>query len=263
MTGHRRPRAFTLTETLVVFLLAVLVFGSLYLILTRSSTSYEEASEETQLLVGVRALLEHVARDVAAGHTLEGTDDFTRTLVVVRYRPDDPARRLDVNPEAVYPFSDPDQPTAPTKLPSVRVTYARGQQPGQIVRDEHTGVLESRSTAQRTQQISSERFTGAQLKESRVVATSVARFELTYLYFDEEDKLRPKVAGKDQVRKAACVAVHLLAAKQTGLYRDAPGAPRSRRKPQVEIATKFWLMRRLSELVHPEYFSSVDDSKRF
>jgi hypothetical protein len=263
-----------LVEAVIALVLGALVIGALYLVLMRSTAGYEEASEETQLLVGVRGLLEHVGRDLSAGHAVlrpESGAQAQHMLVVARYLADDPSTRVSQNQASqVYPFMA-EGPTT-TKLHVLKVTYGLDTATREIVRKEEDGTLEGKSGVKDAttggtdhSAIAGYTLTAAKLKERRSIATSIATFDLHYLAYDPKGQARLIDPEKepDQLHKTACVGVVVKAVKDTGVYAVAEGQAPTRRQPTVEIATKFWLARRLSEVAHPEYFSSADDDLRF
>jgi hypothetical protein len=109
--------------------------------------------------------------------------------------------------------------------------------------------------------ISNYTFTGESRTE-KIAVRNVTRFDLSYMHYD--DKGQAKLADKpEQIYRTACVGLNLRAAQDLNLYARETGKTPSRRQPTVEIATKMWSQRKLSEAVYPEYFSSVDDDLRY
>lgn len=265
----------SLAESLIVVAIGVLLVGVVYKLLMSATQRGEEMTEEVKLLVDVRSLVEHMSRDVAAAHVIlppEAGGDFKTSLTLARYAAEDASDRMESNSaNPVYPFFEPNS-TVPLKLKLNRVNYTFDRARREVTRLEEKGVLEGRPvlptgvTKQDLRVITEYTFTaesavpgGAGLKGP---AKLISRFDFAYMFYD--DKGQPKLAASaNEVYRTSCVSLNLKATQDTNLYAREAGKTPSRRQPTVELATKFWSQRRLSEIMYPEYFSSADDDLRF
>lgn len=269
----RTRRGMSLAETMVVILVGLLLVAVVYKLLMSATQRGEEMTEEVKLLVDVRALLEHMSRDVAAAHVIlppEGGGEIGKTLTLARYAAEDAQDRLESNTQnPVYPFFEANS-TVPLKLKLNRVKYAFDLGKREVTRTEEKGVLEGKPTlpagvTRQDQRVITEyTFTVESAVTGAIKGPSknIARFDISYMYYD--DKGQAKLAtNASEVYKTACIGLNLKATQDQNLYARESGKTPSRRQPTVEMATKFWSQRKLSEVMYPEYFSSTDDDLRF
>lgn len=266
-----RRRGMSLAETLIVIAIGVLLVVVVYKLLMSATQRGEEMNEEIKLLGDVRVLVEQLTRDVAAAHViLPPEGDFKTNLVLARYAAEDASDRLESNSaNPVYPFFEPNS-TVSLKLKLNRVKYSFDATKREVTRVEEKGVLEGKPTLpsgvtkQDLRVISEYTFTaeGPVPGASKGPAHLISRFDISYMYYD--DKGLPKLAGAaNEVYKTACVGLNLKAVQDQFMYAKTAGKDLTRRQPTVEIATKMWSQRKISEAMYPEYFSSVDDDLRF
>ena len=266
-------RGTTLVETMVVVLIAVLLFTALYKLLMGGIRTGEEMTEEVALLVDVRAMVEHMTRDVAAAHVIlpPESGDMKNTLTLARYASEDASDRMDANKQnKVYPFMEVTSTTT-VKLNCNRVKYTWDKDKKELSRVEEAGMLDGKpgtnSGGQRDlKSISDYSFTADHVIPSPLKgpAHHITQFELSYMFYDDKDKGNAKLVGAPgDLFRTACVGLALTATQDTGLYARADGKTPSRRLPQIVLMTKFWSQRKLSEVMYPEYFSSADDDLRF
>jgi type II secretory pathway pseudopilin PulG len=267
----RQRRGVTLVETLVIVAISVLLVLVVYKLFMSATGRGAETTEELALLGDTRLMVENMARDVAAAHVIlppangENKDDC---LTVARYASEDAGDRADLNTHnKVYPFFE--EKTATTvKMNLLRVTYKFDRTKRQVTRTEEKGVLEGKPAAGSTsltdmRTVSSFNFVLAgDPAQVKLVGRNVKEFRLSYMHYD--DKGQAKLArDAAECYKTAAVALYVLAIQDQGLYERPAGRDPTRRQPKVEMATKFWSQRKLSEALYPEYFSSVDDDLRF
>ena len=261
----------TLAETLLVVAIGVLLITVAYKLLISATQRGEEMTEEVKLLVDVRSLIEHMSRDVAAAHViLPSEGDFKTNLTLARYVAEDASDRMESNSaNPVYPFFEPNS-TVSLKLKLDRVKYTFDATKREVTRVEEKGTLEGKPalpsgvTRQDLRVISEYTFNVESVVPStqKGPAHLISKFDLAYMYYD--DKGQPKLAtAANELYKTACVALTLKAIQDTALYAHEAGKSASRRQPTVEISTKMWSQRKISEAMYPEYFSSVDDDLRF
>lgn len=266
-----RRRGFSLSETLIVIAIGVLLLITAYKLLSSATQRGEELTEEVKLLVDVRSLVEHMTRDVAAAHViLPPEGDFKTNLTLARYAVEDAQDRLESNAEnKVYPFFEPNS-TASLKLKLNRVKYTFDAAKREVTRLEEKGVLEGKPelpsgvTRQDLRVISNYTFTaeGVVPGLNKAPARLISKFDIAYMYYD--DKGQPKLAtAANELTKTACIGLTLKAIQDTNLYAREAGKAATRRQPTVEISTKMWTQRKISEAMYPEYFSSADDDLRF
>lgn len=267
----RQRRGLTLIETMVVVMISVLIVLVVYKLFMSATGRGAETTEELSLLTDTRALVENLARDVAAAHVIlppSNSEDFRKSLTLARYSSEDAADRVDANSHnKVYPFFD-EKNTTTVKMNLIRVIYRWDVPKRQVTRIEEKGVLEGKpaggSTSLRDMRtISSYSFAvGGDPAQSKLVARNVVSFAISYLHYD--DKGQAKLADRpEDCHKTACVGLSFKATQDQGEYARRPDRNPTRRQPTVEMATKFWSQRKLSEAIYPEYFSSVDDDLRY
>lgn len=265
-----RRRGFTLSETLIVVAIGVLLLTTAYKLLSSATQRGEELTEEVKLLVDVRALVEHMTRDVSAAHViLPSEGDFKTNLTLARYAVEDAQDRLESNSgNPVFPFFEPNS-TASLKLKLNRVKYTFDATKREVTRLEEKGVLEGKPTlpsgqTRQDMRVISEYTFAAEgvVPGSKVPARLISKFDIAYMFYD--DKGQPKLAtAANELTKTACVGLTLKAVQDTNLYAREAGKAATRRQPTVEISTKMWTQRKISEAMYPEYFSSADDDLRF
>ena len=267
----RRRNGVSLAESLVVVAIAVLLVAVCYKLLMSATQRGEELTEEVKLLVDVRTLVEHMTRDIAAAHVLLPPEagDFRTNLTLARYATEDASDRVESNKDnAVYPFYDKDA-TMGVKYKLNRVKYTFDATKREVTRIEEKGTLDGKPVipsggSSKDMRINDYNFTveSAVTSAMKGPAKNIARFDISYLYYDDKGQAKIATQASDIVR-CACVGLNLKAIQDQALYAREAGKAASRRQPTVEIATKFWSQRKLSEIMYPEYFSSVDDDYRF
>lgn len=269
-----RRRGMSLIETLVVVAIAVVFLVTLYKLLMGGIRTGEEMTEELSLLTDVRAMVEHMGRDVAAAHVIlppANGGTFGESLTLARYASEDASDRLEANSQnPVYPFFEPSAGASTTiKLKCSRVQYVWDKTKGEVTRTEEKGLLEGKpaqgSGGQRDLKTIADYTFNAESTVTSAMkgpAKHIADFKISYLTYDEKGK--PKLLDNaSDAYKTACVALSLRAVQNTGLYERKAGQTPTRRMPEVVLATKFWSQRKLSEAMYPEYFSSADDDLRY
>jgi type II secretory pathway pseudopilin PulG len=273
-TGARAPfgrarRATTLVETLVVVLIVVALLAIVYKLFLSGLIRGEEMVEEMNLLAGIRPLLENMSRDVATAHVIlppppDSSDGFAATLTVARYAGDDATGRVAENSHnPVYPYFDSAAPTT-VKLSALRVRYVFDRARGTLSRIEERGVLTGQVGDREMSRVAQYSFAASGPTSPRPLppATGVESFELEYMRYD--DKGKPTLITRpEDVHLGACVGVRIVALHATGPYARKPGEAATRRQPRLEMATKFWTARRLSDAVYPEYVSSADEDLEY
>jgi hypothetical protein len=265
---RRGGNAFSLAETAVAAALSAVLLMAVYRLLISGVERGEEMTEEHRLMSDVRGLFENMSLDIASAHVIlpvpGGEDAWRTSLALARYAGEDVGVRLEANrgnPD--YPFfGDPTIPTV-VRLPSRRVRYLLDPFRKEISRVEEYGMLEGHgsygaSAVGDFRLVGEYEFRPEGERPGRVMARNVQKFDLFYLDYDDRGQPRLVTTASD-LHRAACVGVHIVAAQVSGLYAWKAGRPASRRQPVVEMATKFWIARRLSEAAYPEYFSSVDE----
>lgn len=258
-----------LTELLLVVIIGVVLLAAVYKLLISGIIRGEETTEEMKLLVDVRGLLELMSRDISSAHVFlkPSSGDAKSNVAVARYAGEDASDRPKLNTHyATYPFfNDPDKGGTVIKLALNRVQYLFDPDKHQISRVEESGTLQCEpsdpgsSPEADVRLLSKFGFTMSKELSNRVLARNVALFRADYLDYDGKGQARLT----SDVPRAACVGISLQAVQRSGVYDRPAGKPITRRQPMVEIATKFWTMRKLSEVRYPEYFSSADDDLRF
>lgn len=272
LSRRRSRRGVSLVETLVVVAIGMLLLAVVYRLLMSATKTGEETTEELKLLVDLRAMIENMSRDVAAAHIIlppSGGEDFKKSLTLCRYASEDAADRPELNKDSkVYPFFDASATTV-VKMNLLRVRYVLDASKRTVTRIEEKGTLDAKPTAasgasQRDMRTLSE-FTfnvdGAPTS-NKIVGRLIQRFDISYLMYD--DKGLPRLAtAAGECSKAAAIGLNVRAVMDQGLYGREAGKTATRRQPVVELATKIWSQRKLSEAVYPEYFSSADDDLRY
>lgn len=266
-----RRRGTSLVETLIAVVLVLMIVFVVYQLLRSGVTRGDEMTEDVKLMVGVRAVMENMARDVAAAHVVlvptdasGGKVDFKSNLALARYASEDASGRIQANSQnPVYPFFDVGgNAGAAVKLDCLRVRYLFDPKARTVTRIEEKGALTGKMSGADQTVISEYSFAPEGDAQSRPVATDVTGFEMTYVGYDR--KGQPElVKDENKLHQAACVALVFHAAHDTGVYARNPGEQATRRLPRVDMATKFWVARRVSDVVYPEYTSSADEDLRY
>jgi hypothetical protein len=248
-----------LTEALIFAVLALLVFGAVYQLLMRSVSMTDETTRSLELQTGARNLLENLVADVNSAHLfLDPPDSTTSSLCLVKYQDVDAQERVKLNTRAGYPFQEADADTEDL-IPALKTTYRFLPDTKEVVRVVEKGQLASVDEEGSRGILTKHEFRNAEKTYEKVLATSVASFQLTHVGYNPEGAPVPvEVLPKPCYPKTVFILVRLRTVFDEGLY-----AGGTRRTPTVDIATKIWSYKRLSDLTYGQYFSSADEDARF
>jgi hypothetical protein len=262
----------SLAETLVVVAISSVLLVVVYKLLMSGLGRGDEMTEEHKLMVDVRALFELLSRDVSAAHVIlpseGGEEAFKTNLTLARSSSEDTVAQLTANRDnAAFPFFGKLTEATVVKTPCRRVRYLLDSTKREVRRVEEGGMLEAQgksgaSAGNDFRLLTDYAFKDPTAVSDRIIARNVLTFGLSYLEYDAKGQAKLVTKSAD-VRRTACVGISFKAAQTAGLYAREAGKTPSRRQPYVEMATKFWTTRRLSEIAYPEYFSSTDEDLRY
>jgi hypothetical protein len=252
-------RGVTLIETLLMTALGLGLMGFAYNMMRKSASLTDAASHTIDLQVGVRNLLENMVRDVAAcQQILNPGAQPSRTLMMVKPFNDEIEKRLQLNADKAFPFISTAQPTTRQQMEALRITYtwdpAVKNKP--VRRKEELGTFIAESTQASPAVLSQFTFQNPTVVSDRELAGSVETFAITYVGYDPiTGHLIPIVPPAYE--KTACLAVRINSQFDEGLYQGRSNMPK------IEIMTKIWSMKRRSDEMYKEYFSSTDEDLRW
>lgn len=270
--GGRRPtRGMTILELLIALALAVLLGSALWTFFSSSLTRSGEAQEELALVQEAQTLFRRMSRDINGAYVFLppfSGENLETTLSLWTFdRWDIPARlgtNLGSGGSREYPHARRSGEVASeSKMLGTFVRYQYDPQKRTVSRSESpqcTLIL-------RTSPENPYKYGRYSIQRSRphgpfrVMARHVGRFEMAYVGYNRKGGM--KLFESDQRHRASLLGLSYAAAMDEGLYATSASGNRSRRLPQVEVATKFWIMRKLKEREYPEYFSSIDDDLRY
>lgn len=257
--SRSNPAGFSLTEALLFAVLALLVFGAVYHVLMRSVSMTDETTRSLELQTGARNLLENLVADVNSAHLfLDPPDSTTSSLCIIKYQTPDAQDRVKLNTRAGYPFQEADADTEDL-IEALKTTYRFLPDTKEVVRVVEKGQLASIDEDGSRGLFTKFEFRNAEKTYEKVLATSVASFRLTHVGYNPQGAPIPvEQLPKPCYPKTVFLLVRLRTVFDEGLY--AGGA---RRTPTVDIATKIWSYKRLSDVMYGQYFSSADEDARF
>ena len=250
----------TLIEVMLMTSLALGLMMVCYELLKRSNTITDSAAGSINLQVGVRNLLENMVRDVGSCQQMLKPDgDADKNLVLVKPASDDVQKRLDTNTDKAFPFVSTADTTTKQKMDCVRVTYNWDPSKRTVRRKEEAGEFVAESDPSNPVTLSKFTFNVASMVRDSELATSVETLTLTYLGYDTNGDF--KLAGQNNFgyEKTAVLAVRINSQFDEGVYQSGSGHT----QPKIEIVTKIWSMKRRSDEVYKEYFSSTDEDLRW
>lgn len=254
-----RRRGVTLIETLLMTALGLGLMAAAYTMMRKSASLTDSASHSIDLQVGVRNLLENMVRDVSACQQfLDPGGQPSRTLMLVKPANDEVEKRLQLNADKAFPFVSTANNTTQQKMEALKVTYTWDPAPNRrtVRRKEEIGLFVAESETATPAILSRFSFEPQSTVSDRELAGSVETFAITYIGYEEGTGYL-KVIQPPAYEKTACLAVRINAQFDEGLYRS------DRHMPKIEIATKIWSMKRRSDEVYKEYFSSTDEDLRW
>jgi len=265
-------RGLSLAETMVVVAISAMLMVVVYRLLMSGLGRGDEMTEEHKLMVDVRSLFEVLSRDVSAAHVIlpsEGGDDANKTnLTLARSSSEDTTAQLAENKDnAAFPFFGELTKATVVKTPCRRVRYLYDPAKREVSRIEENGVLKGQGKSGAAagndfRLVSEYSFDLKEEVSKRILARNVVTFQLAYLDYDAKGQAK-LVTKSAEIFRTACVGLSFKSAQASGLYAREANKPATRRQPVVEMATKFWTARRLSEIAYPEYFSSTDEDLRY
>ncbi|MBI4870824.1 MAG: hypothetical protein HY814_04575 [Candidatus Riflebacteria bacterium] len=228
-------------------------------LLTRSVSMTDETTRSLELQVGARNLLENLVADVNSAHLfLDPPGPTTCSLALIKLVDPDAQARIKLNTRPGFPFVETEVETADL-LPALKTTYLFVPERKEVVRKVEKGEL-----ALLDEDASRGIFTRYEMRNAQPIydkplASSVAVFSLTHVGYDEEGQPVPvEDLPKPCYQKTAFLLVRLRTVFDEGLY-----ASGNRRTPTVDIATKVFSYKRLSDVMYRQYFSSADEDARF
>ena len=258
-------RGVTLIEVLLMMSLALGLMAVALGMMKKSNALTAQTGTSIELQVGVRNLLENMVRDMGACHQVltPGTDVDKPTLVLIKYASDEVQSRFDKNTDKAFPFVSSAAGTTTQKMDALRVTYTWIKKDRIVTRKEESGEFISASETNTPAILSQFSFPQPKTESDRQMATSVETLAISYIGYDPQTGELKKVGpGGLGFEKTACIAVHINAQFDEGLYSAEPG-PNGRVMPKIEIFTKIWSVKRRSDEVYKEYFSSTDEDLRW
>lgn len=236
-----------------------MILGAVYSLLTRSVALTDETTRSLELQTGARNLLENLVEDVNSAHVfMEPPGSTTASVAILKYLSPDAKDRPKLNPRPTFPFAETEGQTADVQ-PVLRTTYTFDE-----AKKEVTRVVEKATLSSADEETSRGFLTKLELKDTskvyeKVVATSVAQFSVTHCgYTTSGEPVPVEELSEPKYQKTSFLLVRFKTVFDEGLYSTG-----TRRTPTVELATKIWSYKRLSDQVYREYFSSADEDARY
>jgi hypothetical protein len=280
-----RRRGTSLVETMIFFLIAIVVIGMAWQILFGGVRIGRTAVEGVALQQGIRNLMENMVRDVNGAYMIaqpNGSSPFPEEEEVILYlhrteQPpqrgvQDPRERAEIN-GPLYPFASVQGETS-YSLPVWMVRY-RLERNGVIRRFVDGGRLVSNSDLASGGIVSSfgfQPFTGQGSRGSRsgqVMARNVEFFR-TYPFGYDITNLHPQLLipmltptqdlpGSGERYNLTSMLTVSVKANYHPEVQDQLRAQDS----SMRMVTKIWCYPRVYELLYSPYFSSVDEDLRY
>lgn len=256
----------TLIEALLMTALGLGLMAAASGMMRKSGSIMDATTHTMDLQVGVRNLLENMIRDVGASQQIMdpgGQPD--RTLMLVKPLDDDVAKRLTQNTDKAFPFMSSAGPTTVQQMDALRVTYTWDATKRTVRRKEEQGIFRAESEPATPALLTRFSFQNPQVRSDRELATSVETMALAYIGYDQTPVAADatpilKAVGSGMgFEKTACIAVRINAQFDEGLYKGGT----EHKMPKIEIVTKIWSIKRRSDEMYREYFSSTDEDLRW
>lgn len=229
-------RGITLAEASIAMAIALVLGMVCQDLLVRASRLFASAQQHVELGNSSRALVENLVRDVAAAQQFLAAE--ASELALVRAADEDVRERLKLNADWAYPFIQGENGTV-QKQPGIRVRYMYDAARHTVTRRAERGVLVCRAAAG---ELDGFDFNpDDEPADERVLASAIAAFTVRLLGRNAERELVVAKAGGLPAHRAALALVNFV------------GTPR------VAMCVPLWSVKRRSDAVYPEYFSSTDE----
>lgn len=245
MSGRR---GLTLAELMIGLTIALALTAVCQALMSRADRLFDVTRRRIDLAVGTRALVETLVKDVASSFQMSANAAGDE-LTVIRAADAEVDARLRANPSWAFPFVESSGSTT-QRQPALRVTYAHDAAHRTIVRREEPGVLESSADTGAPAHLTRAVFTATSSTE-RVLCASVTSVAYRCLGLDADRRL----VTASSPQSAELVVLQLHARHDEGVY----AGPTDRPVPDVQLAMPFWSIKRRSDAVYPESFSSTDE----
>ncbi|MCO4783552.1 MAG: hypothetical protein KC646_14595 [Candidatus Cloacimonetes bacterium] len=267
-----KNKGFTLVEILLMSGLMIGIAIQIWNLQARFVRIQDYDSKLIGLQNGVRNVVENMVQDVNSSIAFLNVSN--NKMILARYKSAVNSDFIAVNgSDVVFPYNMDQQPTT-ILIPCIFVEYALeggsqigliskngANKNGTVVRKFKDGQLKMEDTGGEDYVLDTFGInSGSETSQSKVMAKKVSTFQLDYYGYDDDTGQLVTIGsfGDDKMAaaKAAMVAAHVAA-------EDPYADPNLNQTPRIEIYTKMWSQKIVSENQYPQYFGHFDRDLKF
>ncbi|MCJ8344488.1 hypothetical protein MJH12_03025 [bacterium] len=272
ISSHKK-KAFTLVEILLMSSLMIMICIQIWNMQSRFLRIQDYDSKLIGLQNGVRNVVENMIQDVNSAIVFLNVSNDK--MILARFKSAVNSDFIAVNGlDVVFPYNM-DQQQTDIFVPCLFVEYKleggkelsligknSANKNAKIIRKVKDGQLKMSDTGGEDYVIDTFAIApgSSDLGPPKVMAQKVTTFQLDYFGYDEETGQLVSIGsfGDDAMAaaKAAMVAVHIAA-------EDPYADPNLNQTPRMEIYTKIWSQKMVSENQYPQYFGHFDRDLKF